>query len=320
MDEKIKLVAIDEYAETLGGISWEPMRAFGELELYDCQNRQEAARRIADADVVFTSNFPLDAGMIAASPRLRLVQVMGTGYNHVDVAAAAARGIAVCNVPDYSAVTVAQQTFALLLELCNRTGELSRGVRERGWKCADSGERVSYLRELYGKTFGMVGMGSIGRRVAPIAESFGMRVIYTAQRGPKPELPWEYMQSLDTLLAQSDIVSLHCPLNAQTGRMADRAFFAAMKPGAIFLNTGRGGLVAEEALAKALASGRLAGAGLDVTDPEPPRPDNPLLGLANCVISPHMGAATKEARQRLMDEAVKNVRAFFSGLPRYRVG
>ncbi len=316
--EQMKLVAIDEFAETLGGISWDAMRELGELALYNCKDVREATQCIQDAEVVFTSNFPLTAEMIAMAGKLRMIQVMGTGYNQVDTKAAEARGVAVCNVPDYSAVTVAQQTFALLLELCNRTGELRENIAAHGWKRGADGVVVSYLAELWGKTFGVVGLGSIGRKVAAIAAAFGMRVVYSGRSGAKPDAPYAWLP-LEDLIAQSDVLSLHCPLDDDTCGMANDAFFAAMKPTAFFLNTGRGGLVDEAALTRALQSGQIAGAGLDVTNPEPPAQDNPLLTLRNCVLSPHMGAATREARQRLMDEAVENVAAFVRGEQRNRV-
>ena len=313
-----KLVSLDEHAETLGNISWAPMEPFGELVFYDRTLPGEAAARIADAEIVFTTRVQLGEAEFSAAPGLRLVCCFATGYNMVDVAAAARHGVTVCNVPAYSTDTVAQHAFALLLELCDRVGDYSAGAKGERWVSCGASNYLDYpVTELAGKTLGVVGYGSIGRRVAAIGAAFGMRVLYTRSAPPAgPQAgPGEYC-TLDALLAASDVVSLHCPLTDTTRRLIDARAITRMKDGALLINTSRGPVVDEAALAAALRSGKLGGAGLDVLCDEPPKADNPLLHAPNCFLTPHIAWASQEARERLMHECAENVRAFLAGAPR----
>jgi glycerate dehydrogenase len=252
---------------------------------------------------------------------LRYIGVLATGYNVVDVAAAGAHGVAVTNVPAYSTPSVAQHVFALLLDLTRGAGHHAALVRQGSWSAApDFAFWATPQVELAGLTFGIVGFGAIGQAVARIALAFGMRVLVQTRR-PDPAA-WSDVAFVtsDQLFAEADVVSLHCPLTEETRGMVNSTRLAAMKPSAYLLNTGRGPLVDEAALAAALRDGRLAGAGLDVLAQEPPPADNPLLSAPNCVITPHLAWATKAARQRLLDVAVDNVRAFLAGREQNRVG
>jgi glycerate dehydrogenase len=265
-----------------------------------------------------TNKTPLNAETLAALPRLRYLGVLATGYNVVDIAAARARGVPVCNVPAYGTASVAQAVFALLLELTNRSGAHSAAVRAGRWSaspdfCFWDGELI----ELAGRTLGIVGYGEIGRAVGEIARAFGMRVLAYSRSGvPGATSDGAEWVALDTLFRESDVVSLHCPLTPETRELVNTARLASMKPGAFLLNTARGPLVNEADLAAALHAGRIAGAGLDVLSTEPPSADNPLLRAPNCVITPHIAWATRAARARLIHTAVENVRAFLADTPR----
>ena len=272
--------------------------------------------RAAGAEIALTNKTPLSAATIAALPSLRFIGVLATGYNVVDLKAAHARGIPVSNAPAYSTRSVQQMTFALLLELTQRCGAHDRAVKEGAWSaCGDFMFQFGPLQELDGLTFGVLGFGSIGRAVAQTARSFGMRVVAASRTRPAalPEgVAWVTQEELFRL---SDVVSLHCPLTPETEKIICERTLAWMKPAALLINTSRGGLVDEAALARALNEGRLAGAGVDVLSTEPPAPANPLLSARNCVITPHCAWATRAARQRLLDITVKNVRAFQAGQP-----
>ena len=270
---------------------------------------------MAGAGAVLVNKTPITAATLAACPDLRYIGVLATGYNVVDTAAAAARGIPVCNVPDYGTEAVAQFTFALLLELCHRVGDHSRGVHDGEWcQKTDFCYWNTPQRELAGLVFGVVGYGRIGRAAARIARAFGMKVLaYGPHLAPGPLEDGAAAVTLEELFAAADVVSLHCPLTAQNAGMIDRKAIAAMKPGVLLLNTARGPLVNEADLAAALKSGRVAGAALDVVSAEPIRADNPLLGAPNCILTPHMAWGAKAARQRLMDTAVENLRSFLAG-------
>ena len=249
-------------------------------------------------------------------PRLRYIGVMATGYNVVDVAAARERGVPVTNVPEYGTNSVAQMVFALLLELTRGAGSHSRTVRDGRWSaCPDYCYWDIPLLELDGLVMGIVGYGRIGRETARVARAFGMRVVASTRRENVPEEPGVSFVPLETLLRESDVVSLHCPMTQETTGMINRERLALMKPSAFLINTARGGLVNERDLADALNTDRIAGAGLDVLSVEPPPPDNPLIGARNCVITPHIAWATLAARKRLMATVVENVRAFLRGAP-----
>ena len=313
----MKIVILDGYTANPGDLSWEEIARQGELTVYDRAAPDETAARIGDAEVVFTNKVLITKDVMDACPRLRLVSVLATGYNVVDLAAAKERGIAVCNVPAYSTRDVAQMTFALLLELCHRVGHHSATVHEGRWTASKDFCYWDYAPVgLAGKTIGLVGFGAIGRTVAKIAEAFSMEVLVYS-RTVRPEYETEHCRfcSLGELLEESDVVSLHCPLTEQTERLIRGETLAKMKDGAILLNTGRGPLVDEQAVADALERGKLSGYAADVVCKEPIPADSPLLGTKNCFLTPHIAWATKDARERLLKVSAENLRAFAAGKP-----
>jgi len=274
----------------------------------------EVAERAANAEVVITNKVVLGVSEFSRLPRLRMVSVLATGVNVVDLRAAAAQDILVCNVPGYSTASTAQHTIALLLELMNHAGEHSAHVHQGHYQRSPA---FSYflrpLRELEGKTLGVIGLGAIGTRVAEIARALGMNVL-AHTRTTRPGLPFLQV-GLEALLAQSDVVSVHCPLTEHTHHLINESRLAQMKPGAYLLNVARGPIVDETALADALQRGHLGGAGLDVLQTEPPRQGSPLLGAPRCIITPHIAWASVEARQRLIAVTAQNIRAYLSGTP-----
>lgn len=311
----MKIVILDGYASNPGDVSWEEIAAFGELTVYERTAKDEIVSRIKDAEIVFLNKTPVDAAVFGQCKKLRMIGVLATGYNIVDIAAAKAHGVTVCNVPGYSTGAVAQMTFALLLEMTQHVGEHSQAVHAGQWqRCPDFCFWNAPLTELAGKTLGIVGYGAIGQAVGKIAQAFGMRLLVTARHEkPVPEGA-EFVNS-EELLARSDVVSLHCPQTAENLHMIDAAALAKMKDGAILLNTARGGLIDEQAVADALKSGKLAGYGADVVSKEPIAEDNPLLTAPNCCLTPHIAWAPKETRLRLHHIAAENLRAFLNGTP-----
>ena len=311
----MKIVILDGYASNPGDVSWEEIAGFGELTVYERTAKNEVVSRIGDAEIVFLNKTPVDASVFEQCKNLRMIGVLATGYNIVDIAAAKAHGVTVCNVPGYSTGAVAQMTFALLLEMTQHVGEHSRAVHGGQWqRCPDFCFWNAPLTELAGKTLGIVGYGAIGQAVGNIAQAFGMRLLVTA-RHIKPVPEGAQFVTPEELLARSDIVSLHCPQTAENLHMLDAAALAKMKDGAILLNTARGGLIDEQAVADALKSGKLAGYGADVVSKEPIAADNPLLTAPNCYLTPHIAWAPKEARLRLHHIAAENLRAFLNGTP-----
>ncbi len=312
----MSIVVLDGYTTNPGDLSWEPLSVLAPCTVWDRTAPAEVIARLADAEIVLTNKTPLAAETLAALPKLRLISVLATGVNVVDVAAAKAQGITVCNVPAYSTPGVAQAVFALLLELTNRTGHHSDSVHAGRWS---AGPDFSYwdgtLVELAGLTLGVVGYGAIGSAVAAVGRAFGMHILGNRRsaQGPIPE-GGEFV-TLDRLFQESDVVTLHCPLTPQTAGLVDAARLAQMKPTAYLINTARGPLVQESPLLDALQAGRLAGAGLDVLSVEPPAPDHPLLRAPNCVITPHIAWATRAARQRLIAQSAANIAAFLAGAP-----
>ena len=313
----MKIVILDGYTANPGDLSWEEIARQGELTVYDRTAPSETVERIGDAEVVFTNKVLIAKDVMDACPKLRLVSVLATGYNVVDLAAAKERGIAVCNVPAYSTRDVAQMTFALLLELCHRVGHHSATVHEGRWTASKDFCYWDYAPVgLAGKTIGLVGFGAIGRTVAKIAEAFSMEVlVYSRTVRPECETAHCRFCSLGELLEESDVVSLHCPLTEQTERLIREETLAKMKDGAILLNTGRGPLVDEQAVAGALERGKLSGYAADVVCKEPIPADSPLLGAKNCFLTPHIAWATKDARERLLKVSAENLRAFAAGKP-----
>ena len=304
-----KIIVLDGAVENPGDLSWEPLAALGELTVYDYTAPKDVTARIGDAALILTNKTVITADIMAACPRLRYIGVLATGYNVVDIAEAKKRGIVVTNVPAYSTDTVAQFTMALLLEIALHVGEHSRAVHGGKWSaCRDFAFWDYPLMELKGKTFGIVGYGSIGKAVAKLAEAFGMKVLAYSRHGAE-----DYHTELDELYAKSDVVSLHCPLTAENAGMINASALAKMKDGVILLNTARGGLINESDLRAALLSGKVYAAASDVVSAEPIKADNPLLGVPNMIITPHIAWAALEARQRLMDVATDNVRQYLAG-------
>lgn len=313
----MKLVVLDGFTLNPGDLDWRALEALGELTVYERTPAEKILERSAGAEVLLTNKTPLTRETIAALPALRFIDVLATGYDVVDVAAARERGIPVSNTPAYSTRSVQQMTFALLLELTQQCGAHDRAVKAGVWcRCPDITFQLQPLLELDGLTFGIFGFGMIGRAVAQTARSFGMRVLAASRTRPEKMPEGVEWVTADALFRQADVVSLHCPLTSETRRLVCDRTLALMKPAALLINTSRGGLVDETALARALNEGRLAGAGVDVLSSEPPTADNPLLHAKNIVITPHCAWATRAARQRLLDITVANVAAFLEGASR----
>jgi len=309
----VRIVVLDGHTLNPGDNPWDPIARSGELTVFDRTPPALVVERARDAVIVLTNKTPLDAQAIGALPCLRFIAVLATGYDVVDVVAARARGVPVSNVPEYGTESVAQHTFALLLELCNRTATHAAAVASSEWsRSPDFSFWKAPLVELSGLTMGIVGSGRIGRRVAEIARAFGMRVATaSSRRADRTELI--------RLFAEADVVSLHCPLTTENARFVNRDLLRRMKPTAFLLNTARGGLIDEAALRAALEAGELAGAGLDVASREPIDAANPLLGAPNLVLTPHIAWASLAARRRLMEATARNVEAFLAGAPINRV-
>lgn len=312
----MKIVILDGYTENPGDLSWEGFAALGELTVYERTAAADIVPRIGDAEIVYTNKTPITAETLAACPKLRYIGLLATGYNVVDVAAAKARGVAVTNIPTYGTAAVAQFAIAMLLEICHHVAHHSDAVHAGRWTANPDWCFWDYpLIELDGKTMGIIGFGRIGQATGRIARALGMRVLaYDSRPSDAGRAIAEYVP-LDELLANSDVISLHCPLFPETEGIINKANIARMKDGVILLNNSRGPLVVEQDLSDALNSGKVYAAGLDVVSTEPIRPDNPLLKAKNCFITPHISWAPRESRQRLMDIAVENLRAFLAGAP-----
>ena len=312
----MKIVILDGYTANPGDLSWDCLKELGEVTVYERTRRDEIAGRAADADIVLTNKVVMDREMMALLPRLKYIGVLATGYNVVDIEAARERDIIVTNVPAYSTESVAQMVFAHLLTVTNRTEHYAQQNRQGRWaENRDFCYWDTELTELAGKTMGIVGLGHIGRRVAEIALAFGMQVKAITSKKAE-ELPAGIQKAeLQSLLASSDVVSLHCPLTEGTKHLIHRETLRLMKPSAILINTGRGPLVDDEALAEALNEGRLRAYCADVVTEEPPKADHPLLHAPNAFITPHIAWATVEARKRLLQTAIGNVEAFVNGHP-----
>jgi glycerate dehydrogenase len=309
----MNIIVLDGFTLNPGDLDWQNLQSLGSCAIFDRTQPAELLPRAADADILLTNKMELTAGTIQNLPRLKYIGVLATGTNVVDLAAARARGIPVTNVPTYGTKSVAQMTFALLLELAQHAGHHAQTVREGRWTRSLEWCYWDFpLLELDGLTLGIVGFGRIGRAVGELGAAFGMKLLACdPTAGPAP--PGVRFLDLETLFRESDVVSLHCPLTPQTANLVDARRLSLMKPTAFLLNTSRGPLVDEPALADALNSSLLAGAALDVLSTEPPRADNPLLTARNCLITPHLAWATRAARARLMKIAVENVRAFLQG-------
>lgn len=311
----MKIVILDGFAANPGDLEWNRLEEMGNLTVFDRTKKEEVVDRAKEAEIVFTNKTPLTDETLRRLPKLKFVGVLATGYNVVDIKTADELGIYVCNVPAYSTMSVAQNVFALLLDITNSVAHYTGEVRKGRWaESEDFCFTDTTLVELAGKQMGIVGYGAIGSRVAAIATAFGMRVAAFTSR-PQSEIGPAEKMDLDTLFATSDVVSLHCPLTEKTLRLVDQRRLSLMKPSAILINTGRGPLVDENALAQALRSGKIAAAGVDVLCNEPPEGDNPLISAPNIRITPHISWATKEARGRLLEVSISNLVAFMAGKP-----
>ena len=313
----MKIVVLDGYTLNPGDLDWKGLEALGELTVYDRTDACDIVSRIGDAEIVYTNKTPLTEETFAACPSIRFVGVLATGYNVVDVDAAKRRGIPVCNVPTYGTTAVAQFTMALLLEVCHHVGAHSDAVREGAWTaCPDFCFWNYPLIELAGKTMGIIGFGRIGQDVGKLAQAFGMKVL-AFDNHKRSELESDTMRyaELDELFAESDVISLHCPLFPSTKGIINAENIKKMKDGVIILNDSRGPLIVEQDLYDALESGKVAAAAVDVVSTEPIREDNVLLKAKNMMITPHIACAPKESRARLMDVAVKDLEAFLAGSP-----
>ena len=313
-----KIVVLDGYAANPGDISWEPWKELGELTVYERTAPEETVERCKDAEIVLTNKVILDAKVIEALPALRYIGVLATGYNVVDLEAARRHDIVVTNIPAYSTLSVAQMVFAHLLNITHHVAQHAERVTNGAWQNSkDFCFWDSELIELDGLTLGIVGLGNIGRAVARIAQTFGMKVMAYSSKSEEAlaEMGIQKAASYEDIFRTADVVSLHCPLNAQTKHLVNAERLALMKPSAILINTGRGPLIDEQALADALNSGRIYAAGVDVLTQEPPCAGSPLIGARNCYITPHVAWATRAARERLDKIAFDNVRAYLSGTP-----
>lgn len=314
----MKIVILDGYTENPGDLSWEGLEKLGDLAVYDrtsLTDVQEVIGRVGDAEIVFTNKTPMPREVFETCTNIRYVGVLATGYNVVDVDAAKEKNIPVCNIPTYGTAAVGQFAIALLLEICHHVGHHDKAVHEGRWESNPDWCFWDYpLIELDGKVMGIIGYGRIGQATGRIAQALGMKVLaYDAYRNPALESETCQYADLDEVLAQSDVIALHCPLFPETEGIINRENIAKMKDGVIILNNSRGPLIVEKDLAEALDSGKVAAAGLDVVSTEPIKGNNPLLKAKNCILTPHISWAPKESRQRLMDIAVDNLEMFLKG-------
>lgn len=313
----MKIVVLDGYALNPGDLSWENLEKLGDCAIYDRTAPEDVLLRAKGAGAIITNKVVISKSLMKSLPQLKYIGVTATGYNVVDVTAAKECGIVVTNIPAYSTESVAQMVFSHILNISSRVELHANSVKDGNW---ESNPDFAYWKtpqvELAGKTIGIVGFGRIGQKVAGIARAFGMKVVFQ-NRSVKTNVPEGMVQkSLAEVFSESDFVSLNCPMTPENTEFVNRSLIETMKPQAILINTGRGGLVHEQDLANALNSGRIAAAGLDVLSTEPPIPGNPLLSARNCFITPHIAWATFEARQRLMDLTVSNLNDFILGKPR----
>lgn len=306
----MKIVILDGATAKGKELDFDFLNQFGDVTYYDTTRNQDVLSRAKDADILVINKIVMDKDMLAECKNLKLITILATGYNIVDVEAAKALGITVCNVPYYSTNSVAQLTFAFILDFACKLSLHTQSVARGDWQnCKDFAYTLDTLHELSGKTLGIIGYGSIGKKVAQIGKAFGMNVLISTRT------PVEGCVSKEEVFKNADFVTLHCPLNEQSKLMINEKSLALFKPTAYLINTARGGLIDENALAAALNSGKIAGAALDVLTSEPPKADNPLIHAKNCIITPHMAWASLEARVRLLHATEDNVRAFLQNAP-----
>lgn len=306
----MKIVILDGATAKGKELDFDFLNQFGDVTYYDTTSKEDVLPRAKDSDILVINKIVMDKDTLAECKNLKLITILATGYNIVDIEAAKALGITVCNVPYYSTNSVAQLTFAFILEFACKLSLHTQSVARGDWQnCKDFAYTLDTLHELYGKTLGIIGYGSIGKKVAQIGKAFGMNVLIGTRT------PVEWCVSKEEVFKNADFVTLHCPLNEQSKLMINEKSLALFKPTAYLINTARGGLIDENALAAALNSGKIAGAALDVLTNEPPKADNPLIHAKNCIITPHMAWASLEARVRLLHATEDNVRAFLQNAP-----
>lgn len=313
----MKIVVLDGYTINPGDLSWQELDTLGDVRIYDRTAPSEVVERCRGYEFILTNKTVITAEMLDRMPDARYIGILATGTNVVDLAAAAMHGVTVTNIPAYSTDSVAQEVWALILAIVQRVESYTIAIRDGEWaRCADFSYLSWPLMELSGKTMGIVGFGNIGSAVARIARAFGMKVLVSTSK-PQDALPAGVTKAeLDDVFRRCDIVSLHCPLTPETDKLVNAGRLALMKRTAILINTSRGGVVDEQALAEALERGEIYGAGVDVLSKEPPTPDNPLLHAPHCVVTPHIAWATHEARARLLRIAIANILSFLAGAPR----
>lgn len=313
----MKIVILDGYTTNPGDLSWEKFSEFGEVTAYDYTPAELVVERCKDAEIIIDNKVVFTKETLEQLPKLKYIGLLSTGFNVIDIEAAKNNGITVCNVPTYSTAAVAQLTFALILEMYNQVSVHSEAVHKGEWtNCRDFCFQKTPLLELNNKTIGLIGYGKIGSEVAKIADAFSMNILcYVPSKKPQPDFKNFRFVSLDELAEKSDIVSLHCPLTPETTKIINSDFIAKMKKNAIIINTSRGPSIDEQALADALNSDRIAGAGVDVLSTEPPKADNPLLSCKNCFITPHIAWAGYETRERLVGVVLNNLKSYLDGNP-----
>ncbi len=317
----MKIVVLDGHTLNSGDLDWTPLKELGTCSIYPRTASDQIVERSQEADILLTNKTALSAETLSALPQLKYIGVLATGVNIVDLEAAEKQNIVVTNAPGYGAASVAQMVFALLLEMTQQVGHHAERVRQGVWtECPDFSFRERPLIELEGKTLGVVGYGRIGHKVARIGRGFGMRILVHTLHPEKyqQETGLDFVD-VDRLFSESDVISLNCPLTVETGNLVNTARLARVKQGALLVNTGRGQLIDETAVAEALEEGYLGGYATDVLTEEPPSEDNPLFSAPNCIITPHMAWGTVEARQRLLDIVVENITAYQNGTPQNRV-
>ncbi len=314
----MKIVITDGFTLNPGDLSWDDFHKLGQVEYYDRTKSNELPARVSDADVIVTNKTPVDASTIEACTKLKVIAVTATGYNIIDVRTAKERGVVVCNVPEYGTHSVAQHAIALMLELSNHVGKNNMSVQQGDWSTSNDWSYTrSPLVEVKDKVFGVVGMGRIGNQTARIAHALGMKIIF--HRGKAADVPAQHV-SMEELFRHSDVVSLHCPLRPENEKFVNQHLLSSMKRSSFLINTSRGQLIDENALATALSEKKIAGAALDVLGTEPPPKSNPLIGLDNCIITPHTAWLSKEARGRILQTTFENIRAALHGQPQNVVG
>jgi glycerate dehydrogenase len=310
--DKLNIVVLDGFTLNSGDLSWEPLASLGALAIHDRTPEKEVVERSRDAAVVVTNKVPLTKATLQQLPQLKFISVLATGYNIVDIEAARAQGVPVSNVPAYGTASVAQHTFALLLELTNHVGLHAQSVAAGEWqRSPDFAYTKKPMMELEGKTLGVVGFGHIGQQTGRIGAALGMKILYNSRS--EKNIDWATFADMNTLFAESDAISLHCPLTPENKGFVNKVLLSLMKPSAFLINTARGPLIQEQDLADVLNEGAIAGAALDVLSIEPPQETNPLLKARNCIITPHIAWISLEARQRIMTVTAQNIANFLEG-------